>query len=450
MAHHHSPRFELLDDQRVGVEDVHAGPCADLAGVTAVLVHRADRGDADGVADVLVLLTEPGSEVHHAGAVLGADEVGGQHVERGGRVGEVREQRRVVAADQVGAFQHADLGRAGELLLVRTQARFREDVALGCAVGVGLLHHRIVDVGTDGECEVAGKGPGGGGPGEDLLATVQLELHRQRRVLAVAIHVVHARLGVAERRLTAPAVRQHAEALVDQTFVPQGLERPHDALHVRRVERLVVVLEVDPARLAGDVTVPVVGETKHAGAAGVVELVDAELGDGRMTADTQLLLGHHLGGQPVAVPAESAVHLLPAHGAVAGHRVLHEAGEQVPVVRQAVGEGWAIVEDVLVGIATRLDRRFEGAVAVPEREHLALDGGERRLRLNSGVGHDGSCADCTGTSRPARGTTLLAGTRPGQPCLDHSTAPAMSGWTRPVLLGAATTGRDAVLPEARR
>ena len=78
-----------------------------------------------------------------------------------------------------------------------------------------------------------------------------------RRVLAHLVDVVvHAQLVVRQRRLVAPAVRQHAVALVGETLVVQGLERPEHALHVVGVERLVVVLEVDPARLAGDVVLP--------------------------------------------------------------------------------------------------------------------------------------------------------------------------------------------------
>ena len=54
--------------------------------------------------------------------------------------------------------------------------------------------------------------------------------------------VVHAQLVVRQRRLVAPAVRQHAVALVGEALVVQGLERPDHRLHEGDVERLVVVL----------------------------------------------------------------------------------------------------------------------------------------------------------------------------------------------------------------
>jgi hypothetical protein len=62
--------------------------------------------------------------------------------------------------------------------------------------------------------------------------------------------------------------------------------------------------------------------------------------------DAELLLGGHLGGQAVAVPAEAALHPVAPHGLVAGDHVLHVAGEQVAVVGEAVGEGRTVVEHV--------------------------------------------------------------------------------------------------------
>ena len=59
--------------------------------------------------------------------------------------------------------------------------------------------------------------------------------------------------------------------LVGQALVVQGLEGPDDGLHVSGVEGLVVALEVDPARLASDVVLPLLGVAQHGGAALGVE-----------------------------------------------------------------------------------------------------------------------------------------------------------------------------------
>ena len=94
-------------------------------------------------------------------------------------------------------------------------------------------------------------------PSASAFGADEREGDRDRLVLAHLVDVVvHAQLVVGQRRLVAPAVRQHAVALVGEALVVQGLERPDDRLHVVDVERLVVVLEVDPARLAGDVLLP--------------------------------------------------------------------------------------------------------------------------------------------------------------------------------------------------
>ena len=92
--------------------------------------------------------------------------------------------------------------------------------------------------------------------------------------------------------------------------------------------------------------------------------------------DLELLLGLRLGRQAVAVPAEAALDPRAPHGLVAGDGVLDEAGEQVAVVGEAVGEGGTVVEDELVVAAgPGLDRGLEGAVGRPEGEDLLLEAG---------------------------------------------------------------------------
>ena len=58
---------------------------------------------------------------------------------------------------------------------------------------------------------------------------------------------------------------------------------------------------------------------------------------------------------------------LAAHRLVARHQVLHEAGDDVAVVRQAVGEGRAVIEDELrrALVAPPVDRALEGLLLPP-------------------------------------------------------------------------------------
>ena len=178
---------------------------------------------------------------------------------------------------------------------------------------------------------------------------------------------------VGERRLVAPAVRQHAVALVGEALVVELLEAPDDRLHEGRVEGLVVVLEVDPAGHPGDVLLPLLRVLEHRLARGLVEGGDAHLLDLALVGDAQLALCLELCREPVGVPSEAPVHLLAAHGLEAREEVLRVAREQMTVVRKAVGEGGSIVEDPLGCAFALLDGGPEGVVLLPEGEDALLE-----------------------------------------------------------------------------
>ena len=383
VANDDAGRLQMLDDRRVGLEHVLADPVGDFSGVATVAVHRTHHRDARCLTRDLVVFAEARRHVHDTGSIFGGHEVGAKNLERVLGVGEVREQRLIAATDQIGAAQRGHHLVADLALVSRQPGRGHDQTP------TLVRNHRILDIGCDGQREVGGQRPRRGGPGEDLVATVEAERDSERRILPIAIHVVHARLGVAERCLAPPAIGQHAVALVDQTLVPQRLEGPHDTLHVREVERLVVVVEVDPPSLASDVALPLARVAQHTRTAELVELLDAVFGDFGMTRDAELLLGLDFGRQSVAVPAEAPLDSAPAHGLVARHRIFHEPSEQVTVVRKTVGERWTVVEDELVVAVrprgTSRHRRLEGLLRLPTSEHRRFDRRERRLRFDRRV-----------------------------------------------------------------
>ena len=138
------------------------------------------------------------------------------------------------------------------------------------------------------------------------------------------------------------------------------------------------------------------GVAQHRGAAGLVEGLDADAagaGDLGDVVDAELALGLQLGGQAVGVPAEAALHALAHLGLETADGVLDVAGQQVTVVGQAVGEGRAVVEDKLVGVAvvvvggTEVNRLLEGAVLLPVGQDLLL-----HLREGGRGGHAGPVA----------------------------------------------------------
>src|SRR5215218_9128412 len=76
----------------------------------------------------------------------------------------------------------------------------------------------------------------------------------------------------------------------------------------------------------------------------------------------------------MAVPAEPALDAATSHRLVTRHDVLHIAGEQVTVVRQAVGERRSVIEHELIGALAAgwvsLDRGVERVVSFPIRQNL--------------------------------------------------------------------------------
>ena len=315
LAQQHALGLEHVDDGAVGLEDLQARDVPQRGhgverGVgeqrqeVRRLVDGEDHGDAVLLAHPLVVLAVGRRLVDQAGAVGGGDVIGHHDLPRlprppGLDVGEVVPQGTVADALELIAGPAAGHGRpdrgggvlrlsvaqvpgvVGQQVLAEEEGR--------ALVLPGALHGHVADLGPDGDRLVGGQGPGGGGPGQQLRAdqlagdlgvlgargVVQdLEGHCDGGVLAVLVDVVvHPQLVVGQRRLVLPAVRQDAEAAVGQPLLVQLLEGPDDRLHVLDVERLVVVLEVDPAGLAGDVLLPLVGVLQDRGAAGVVELL---------------------------------------------------------------------------------------------------------------------------------------------------------------------------------
>ncbi len=105
----------------------------------------------------------------------------------------------------------------------------------------------------------------------------------------------------------------------------------------------------------------------------LVESLDAVLGDLDVARNSEFLLHAHLGGQAVAVPAETAFHPVPPHGLVSGNDVLDVSGQQVAVVGQAVGEGRTVVEDELVISGPLVHRTFESVLRLPAIQEAAFD-----------------------------------------------------------------------------
>lgn len=185
--------------------------------------------------------------------------------------------------------------------------------------------------------------------------------------------VVHPQFVIRQRSFVAPAVRQHPVALVGQALVPQLFEGPNHRLHVSQIERLVIVVEVDPASLPSYIRLPLVGVAQHGCAAGIVEGGDTHGLDLGFVSDAKLALDFEFGGQPVSVPAEATLHLVTAHSAISRHDVFDVAGEQVPIMRQTVGKRRPVIEHILGGAIAASNAGPEGVVTGPVVEDLEFE-----------------------------------------------------------------------------
>ena len=299
------------------------------------------------------------------------------------------------------------------------------------------LNQDVVDLRTNSDGLVRGKGPRRSRPDQRQLGTLrvfaqflfQAQTNGNGVISTILIHiVVHLELVVAQRSAVMPAVRQNAVALVGKTLVVELLECPQDRFGVGHIQGLVVVIEIHPTCLTSNVLFPFLGVAKHGGAAGRVEGLDTDsagtrdLGD---VFDSQLTLCFKFCGKTVGIPAETALNVMSEHGLVTTDNVLDVAGQQVTVVREAVCKRRAVVEHefVLTALAggTASNGFTEGVISGPESQGLSFHLREGRAwihlliamaRVEAVLRHVSSlCRRSTGTRisvADSRGTTPLA------------------------------------------
>ena len=373
---------QVTQDRLVRIEHIHTLVIRAQRGELAARVEHVNALDALGVERVHIVFAVR-SLMHETGTLNGIDIVGGEDLIAfrtrnlaldGVLVAcEVREHRVVAPAFHLGTLEFAhDLIVVAKFLGVGAEQWLAQVELLARELAFGRTHFHIVDVCADHDGEVGGNGPRRGGPEHrvGVFLVAQLHGHGHGGVLTILIHVgVHAQLVRGKRRLILRTVRQHAVALICEALVVQLLERPHHGFHVWDVQRLVAMLEIDPTCLTVHVVLPLVGVLEHGGTAGVVELVDAHFLDLIDRIDAQFLLGFKLGRQTVRIPAEHTIDLVALHGLVTRNHILGVTGQQVAVMRQAVGERRTVEEHefVLAVIAgrTAFNGLLESVVLLP-------------------------------------------------------------------------------------
>ena len=374
--------LEPLDDRLVGILDEEALPVRNLVREAALLVDRAHRRDAGAPEDLVVVLAEAGSRMDDAAAVLGRDVVAAHDDERTLplEVCEVREERLICHALHPAALQVLDDTAALSVLVVLVQQLLCQIVELAALL---VLDLDVVDVGSDGKGQVAGKRPRSRGPGQEIcvLLSVDLEADGDRGIGDIAV-AAQVDLHVRKRTCKGRRIREDVEAFVDQPLVIQCLEDPPDGLHVVLVHRAVALAEVDPAAHPVDALLPFGGVAQDDRATLLVELVDTVVDYGLVAGDAQLLLDDALDGKSVTVPAETALDAPAPHRLVTGDGILYGSGHEVSEMGKSRGERRSVIEHVFIVFRAHLDGLLEDVVLLPEPEHALFHLGKVCLAAN--------------------------------------------------------------------
>ena len=330
--------------------------------------------------DAIVVFAEGRRYMDQAGAVLGGDEVAGDHREGAGlAIGEGEHRALVAAADQFAAWEAVgDLHALAEHLLHQGLGKDQR-LAVDTRLDVG-------DVRRHRDRLVARQGPGRRRPDEQRLPRLAALAGEQREadiyggvgdVLVAERHLVRGERGAAAR-----AVGHDLVPLVEAALVPELAQRPPDRLDVVVLERDVGVVEVDPEADPLGQPVPLLDVLEHRGAAALVELGDPVLLDLLLGGDTQLFFDLELDRQAVAVPAGLARHPVAAHRPVARVDVLEDSGEDVVGAGTAVRRRRPLVEAPDLGSLAVGERAVEDVALAPARQYALLELGKGLLRVD--------------------------------------------------------------------
>ena len=373
-----------LDDVGVGFEHMAALILGHVGGEAALVVQGGVDVEAVLLAGAVVLLAVARGGVHAAGARLQGDVVG-EHEQR-------------LAVDE-GVLAGGVLRVAGVHLceLLRLAQATGRVHGLGQVLGHDqrlagrVLVGHVGVAGVQGDAQVGGQRPGGGGPDDegDLLAS---QLRRQGRRVpqvreldvdggGVVVLVLH--LGFGQRGAAAGAPVHRLLALVQVPLVGELGQLPGDGglvLVGHGEVRLVPAAEDAQALelLALDVHM-------------LLRVVAALEAEGQLVHLPGALLtqvAHHLqlDGQAVAVPARHIHRPAAAHGLVTHHDVLEHLVQDVPVVDVAVGVRGAVMEYKGGPLLARVFDLAVDVLFLPPLEHLGLALGHLAAHGERGLG----------------------------------------------------------------
>ena len=238
-------------DVVVRLPHVPAGQPPHRVGEGPVGPHRVQRGQAVLPADLAVDFAEGRRQVHQAGPLVGRDVGGRHHPPPVGAVG----HRHVVEGALVA---QPDQRRPGHPRRHPTGCALPHDGVHQIVGHDDPVDDRVDQVGVHRDARVRQQRPRRGRPHTQPLGPAahcrghgaggvdEPEPHVGRLVLLVPVDVGLPQLVARQRRAAAGAVGHDLEVLVQEPLVEELLQVPPDRLDVRRVQRPVRRVHVDP------------------------------------------------------------------------------------------------------------------------------------------------------------------------------------------------------------
>ena len=242
---------------------------------------------------------------------------------------------------------------------------------LGNIVGIAVacLDLYIVFLGVHAQGQVAGKGPGGGGPCQDVgVLPLCLEAGNGRALLYILIPLSHLMGG--QGGAAAGTVGNHLKPLVQKALVPNLLKSPPLGLDKAVVIGYIGIVHVGPETNGVGEILPHALVLPDAFLTFLDERLQTVLLYLLLAVQPQLFLNLQLHRQAVGIPSGLSRHHIALHGPVSGNHVLDDSCFHMADMGLAVGCGRTVIKYIRLAALSHPDAFFKDVLCFPELLHF--------------------------------------------------------------------------------